>query len=101
MSLLFKVVQASSNTDVVVNSIISKIVDNIVLPILSLLASLTVILFVWGLISFFRSGDDAKARESGRQHILWGVIGIVIMISVYGIVRFVASSLGQSSVLPF
>ena len=84
-----------------ISSIIPGIVDNIVLPLVELLFALTMLIFIWGLIGLFRSGDDPKVREAGQQHILWGVIGIAIMVSVYGIIRFVASSLGLEQVLPF
>lgn len=83
------------------NSLIPKIIDNIVMPLLQILFVVTIFFFILGLIGFFRGGDDADARTTSRNHILWGVIGIFIMVSVYGIVRFVASSVGQTFVLPF
>ncbi len=101
MDFLFKIAKAESSADAVVNSIIPKIVSNIVSPLLQLLFGVAVVMFIWGLIGFFKNGDDVKAREEGRQHILWGVIGFAIMVSVYGIIRFVASSVGQTSLLPF
>lgn len=98
MEYLVKVAHASG-ADTVVNTIVPKIVANIVIPILELVFFLAVFLFIWGLLGFFMNGEDTTKREEGRQHILWGVIGMTIMVSVYGIIRFVASSLGQSAVL--
>lgn len=100
MQFFIKVASAS-DTDNVISSIIPRIVDSIVIPLVQFLFALTVLIFVWGLIGFFKGSDDAKAREIGQQHILWGVVGIAIMVSVYGIIRFVAGSLGLSYVLPF
>ena len=98
MSLVTKIANAAG-ADSVVNSIVPKIVANIVTPLVELLFALTVLLFVWGLFGFFINGDDTTKREEGRQHILWGVVGMVIMVSVYGIIRLVANSVGQESVL--
>ena len=90
MISLIKVVKAASSADAVVNSIVPKIVDNIVLPAVELISALAVLLFIWGLFGFFRNGEDVEARKNGQRHILWGVIGLAIMVSVYGIIRFVA-----------
>ncbi len=99
MFLLPKIAQAATSD--AVNSVVSKIVDNIVMPALELLFFLTLVVFIWGLIGFFKGGEDTEARKKGQQHILWGVIGMFIMVSVYGILRFVAATVGQSGSLPF
>ncbi len=101
MNLLFTVVNAGSGAENIVNGILPRIVDNIVLPLVQLLLAVTTVVFLWGLIGFFKNGDDADARTTARNHILWGVVGLFIMISVYGIIRFVANTVGQGSVLPF
>ena len=99
MISLFSIVNAASGADSVVNSIMPKVVDNIVMPLLQLLFVVTMFYFVWGLFALFRDGDDSEAKKSAKNHILWGVIGIFIMISVYGIIRMVANTVGQP--LPF
>jgi hypothetical protein len=99
MFLLPKIAEAASSD--AVNSIVSRIVDNIVTPLLELLFFLTLVIFVWGLFGFFKGGEDTEARKKGQQHILWGVVGMFIMVSVYGILRLVAATVGQSGELPF
>lgn len=99
MSFFTKIAYAATSVDSSVNIIVSKITKNIVLPLVALIFALAVLLFIWGLFGFFTSGDDSAKRIEGRNHILWGTVGIAIMVSVYGIIRFVASSVGQESVL--
>lgn len=101
MNFLPKIAHAASSADAVVNSIVPKIVDNIVMPLIQLIFALATLVFIWGLIGFFRNGEDSAERTKGQQHILWGVIGIAIMVSAFGIIRLVANSVGQSSVLGF
>ncbi len=84
----------------IVNDIIAKIVANIVMPSIKFIFVLAILVFVYGLIGLFKSGDEKK-RQEGKDHILWGTIGIAIMVSVYGIIRLVANTLGQSNVLGF
>jgi hypothetical protein len=97
MSLLFKIVHAADSTSNTTNEIFQKIVDNIIAPAVMFIFALATLIFIWGLIGFFMRGDDEEARKTGQNHILWGVVGMAIMVSVYGIVRFVFSSVGQTA----
>ncbi len=99
-TIVAKTVLAASGADATINDLISKITQNIISPVIQFMFLLATAYFVWGMIGFFKSADDG-AREEGRQHILWGTIGMVIMISVYGIVRLIANTVGQSGRLGF
>lgn len=85
----------------IINEIVPKVVQNIVLPLVEFVFALAFVVFIWGLLGFFMNGEDTAKRANGQRHILWGVVGFVIMVSVYGIIRLVATTVGQSSVLPF
>ena len=64
---------------------------NMVVPIL---IGLAVIAFLWGVLLFvFRAGDP-DARKTGQSFMLWAVIGIVVMVSVWGLVYFVQATFG-------
>lgn len=41
-------------------------------------------------------GDDDGNRETGRQLMIWAVVGFVAMVSVFGVVNLVANGLGFS-----
>ena len=58
--------------------------------------------FVWGLVRFFILGAEEEAkREQGKQFLLWGIIAIAVMISVWGLVKLFSNTFGISgSVLP-
>lgn len=92
---------ATGNVDDTVNTIVSKITAHIVIPAVQFVFALAVVLFIWGLMGFFMGGDDSTKRQEGQRHILWGTIGMAIMVSVYGIIRFVASTVGQNQVIGF
>lgn len=64
----------------------------IVVPIIITLAFLV---FVWGVIKyFFIHGNDETQRTEGRQFILWGIIGMAVIFSVWGLVAMMLSTLG-------
>lgn len=60
-----------------------KLVDVAVMP---LLYALAFILFLIGMVRFFFMGGE-EARQKGRMFMLWGIIGFVVLFSVWGIVR--------------
>ena len=68
----------------------------IIRPIIILLFVLAALLFFFGLAKFILnigSGSD-EGKKEGKQHMLWGIIGIFIMVSVYGILRVLTNTFG-------
>lgn len=51
--------------------------------------------FVWGVVNYFflHGGEEAK-REEGRKFVMWGLLGMVVLFSVWGFVNIVLSTLG-------
>jgi len=76
-------------------------VDGLIGQIGGWVASLTPIAFALGLLFFFfglakfilKSGED---KESGKNMMIWGVVAIFVMASVFGLVRFLQSTFNIS-----
>lgn len=67
-------------------------ISNYVVPVIFAFAFAS---FVWGVMNyFFIHGDDEKKREEGRQFVLWGILGMVVLFSVWGFVNILLSTLG-------
>ena len=77
-----------------------KIYENILNPLVALVFALALLYFLYGVYEFIRGASDPKARETGGQHILWGFIGLVIMFSVYGILKVLTNTLGVPEITP-
>ncbi len=75
-------------------SIVTRIIDVIVVPLIEGLFILTTLIFIWGLFQLITHGGDSTARKIGQDHILWGVVGMFIMISAYGIIRLIGNTVG-------
>lgn len=69
-----------------------KINDAILTPIIVLLFALAVVYFLFGVAKFVRNQDNETELEAGKQHMVWGVVGISIMVAVYGILNLIQSS---------
>ena len=54
-----------------------------------------IIWFIWGLAEYiFEDSGDAKNRAKGRERMIMGVIALFVIISIWGLVRFLQNSLG-------
>ena len=63
---------------------------NTVIPIL---ITLGVVYFVWGVISYVVAGDD-EAKTKGRDKMIYGLIGLLVIVSVWGLVNVLKRSFG-------
>jgi hypothetical protein len=62
--------------------------------IVPLVFAIAFLVFIWGIFTFFiRGGDDEEKRKKGQMFMLWGIIGFVVMVSVWGIVNLLAEGL--------
>lgn len=53
--------------------------------------------FFWGLVKFIsRVSGDEKAIEEGKKLMIWGLIALFVIISIWGILRFFYASIGFS-----
>lgn len=65
--------------------IMGTIVGGMLRPITYLIITLAIVIFLWGVFKFIRAeGDD---KQSGRDFMLWGIIGLFVMLSVWGLVN--------------
>jgi len=73
--------------------LLEKIKTEIVNPAVYLLLALAAVYFVWGVFVFVSNSDDETARAEGKKHMIWGVVGIAIMLSAKGIIVMIKSTI--------
>jgi uncharacterized membrane protein YidH (DUF202 family) len=76
------------------SKLIAKVNKNIINPFIYMLLAVAFVIFVWGVIEFIKNADNAEERETGKMHMIWGVIGLVIMVSFAGIIGIIKNFLG-------
>ena len=74
--------------------LISSISREILNPFILLISSAAVLYFVWGMLKFVKGFDDDTSREDGKRHMIWGVVGMSIMLLVYVIINLIARTVG-------
>lgn len=74
-------------------SILSKINTIIINPIIILLFAVAFIYFIYGVFEYlWKSHSDPAKMKEGRTHMAWGLFGMFIMISVFGLFKFMLNS---------
>ena len=56
------------------------------------LFSLALLVFLWGVAKFILKADNDTERAKGKQVMLWGLIALFVMLSVWGIVYILAQT---------
>lgn len=69
--------------------------------LLPLIISLTLLVFLWGIFRFVLGGSSEEQRTEGRKFMLYGIIGLAVMVSVWGLVNILTSTLfGGGLIIP-
>jgi len=78
-----------------------KRVNTVILnPFIVFLFAVALGYFIYGVVEFLMNGGDPDARATGRSHMLWGVVGMFIMMAVFGIMQVIINTLGITSISP-
>jgi ribose/xylose/arabinose/galactoside ABC-type transport system permease subunit len=72
-------------------------VGMIVSRTIPVLVGLAVLFFVWGLTLFIREAGSEDAQKRARQIMLWGIIAIFVMVSVWGFVAILQNTVFGST----
>lgn len=73
--------------------LLGKIATLIINPVIVLGFVIATVFFFYSVIKLI-SGADGSDLAKRRQGVIWGVVGLVIMFSVYGILRLVLATFG-------
>ena len=66
-------------------------------PLVVTLFAFALVMFLWGVFQYVWMDDSDKAKEQGKKHMFWGLIGIFIMFSAFAILELIAGTLGTGA----
>jgi len=80
-------------------SFVAKLNDVILFPLIALLSGIALLFFIYGGATYVMNAENEQAREVGKKNLLYGIIGLVIMLSAYAILNLAAGTFGLSDEL--
>src|SRR3989344_3283344 len=74
---------------------------NIIDILLPIVIALGLLFFFWGLATFILAAGDEEKREKGKKIMIWGIVALFAMVTVWGLVNFLNNILGiqQSQII--
>jgi uncharacterized membrane protein YidH (DUF202 family) len=76
--------------------LLNAIYRHIVNPVVAFVFALATLLFIIGVIQFLANNGNESKQTDGKKHMLWGLIGMFIMVSVFGLMQLIISTLGAT-----
>lgn len=68
--------------------------------IVPFLFSLATVAFIWGIIQFFLNPDNEEKRKAGKSFMIWGLITLFVMLSMWGIVGVLSNTFEIKTLIP-
>ena len=76
------------------SGLLERFVNLLIVPAIKVVVAAGFFLFVWGFVSYMYNLSQGHPTEEGKQHMLWGVAGLLIMVSVGGILGLIINTFG-------
>ena len=71
------------------------LVEHVINPLLLIVFAAGLLVFVFGVVEFlYGLNTETDARQNGKKHMLWGLVGMFIMAVAYSIVLIIINAVG-------
>lgn len=81
------------------SQLIDTVTNTVIKSTASLFMALALLAFFYGLVEYIwarRDGDASKIKD-GNRFMVWGLVALFVMLSVYGIIKFAQTTLFQNA----
>ncbi len=71
-------------------------VSQLLSSVIPVLIALAVVYFVWGVVTYVIASDE-EAKKTGRNRIIYGIIGLAVIIALWGLVGILVRTFGLTN----
>lgn len=75
---------------------IQNVEREILSPIITLVGLAAFIYFVWGVVVFIQNANNEEKRSEGQRHMIWGLVGMVVIFGANAIIAIIAGTVGAT-----
>ena len=68
-------------------------VGNLIDIALPIVVAIGLLAFFWGLVKFIFAAGNEDAKKDGQRLMIWGLVALFVMVSVWGLVQFIGNAL--------
>jgi FtsH-binding integral membrane protein len=77
------------------DDLIQKFATAIIDPAIKALFIGALLIFLFGVVEYIKNSDKDDDRKKGRSHIMWGIIGMAIMVSAEIIINIAVGTINE------
>ena len=70
-------------------------ISSILNTVVPVLIALGVVYFIWGVVQYVMASEE-EAKKKGRNRMIYGIIGLVVIVAMWGFVGIIQNSFGLS-----
>lgn len=74
--------------------LVDKVNNAVLFPLIALMSAVAFLVFLYGCFEYVRNANNDGAREEGQRHMLYGIIGLLVMLSAYAILEIALATFG-------
>ncbi len=89
----FALAACSTNPGTLQN-VVCQITDIAAAYVMPILTTTAFVFFLWRIIKFIQESANSTKQTENRQSLLWSVLALTIMVSIWGIVAVLGNTLG-------
>ena len=89
--LFFPFLAFAANTSGDLTGVIN-VIGGLISLVTPIVVALALLYFFWGLAKFILSTGGGKEQEEAKGIMLWGIIALFVMVSIWGIIRVVSAT---------
>ena len=89
----FELFEPPANNTLNIASIANKL-SSIANSIIPFLIGIAVVAIIWGIFRYIAAGASEEQLQASKKFIIYGIIGLFIILSFWGLVFVIATSLG-------
>ena len=86
----FSIIPTAEASVVTLMKSVNRVIIN---PLIIFLFALATVYFIYGLVRYLLNPDSEEINTSSKKHMLWGIIGMFIMVAVFGIMNVILTTL--------
>ena len=82
------------------DAVLQRLNTFVVAPIMMVVFAAGFLLFMWGLVKFMWNVGEGGDQSEGKQHMLWGLIGMFLMVSIWSIIALIDNTFNLGAMTP-
>lgn len=68
--------------------------------LIPLLFAVAILVFIWGVVQFIAHADNEEKRTQGRNFMVYGIISLFVMVTIWGLVNVLSNTFGVKTFIP-